>query len=91
MLGIILFCILFTLLCLLTRLPTRQTAASWWVKIVTETPRCTYYFGPFNSAREAKQTKPGYVEDLEQEGAKGIGVFISQYQPETLTICKEEW
>ena len=89
MLGLFLFCLSFTLLCLLIRFPTRQRATPCWVKIVTETPHCTYYFGPFNSAREAKQTEPGYVEDLEQEGAKGIDVFISHCQPEALTFCEE--
>ena len=68
----------------------RPTAQSWWVKIVTEIPHCTYYFGPFDSAREANHNQTGYIEDLEQEGAKGIAVLISQCQPQTLTICEEE-
>jgi hypothetical protein len=62
---------------------------AWWVKIVTETPYCTYFFGPFDSAGEAKQNQPGYIEDLQQEGAQGIGVFILQDRPETLTIYDE--
>jgi hypothetical protein len=90
MLGVFLFFVFFTFLCLLTRFPRRQTPTDWWVEIVTKTPHCTYYFGPFDSAREADLTQPGYVEDLEQEGAKGISVRISQCQPEILTICEEE-
>lgn len=61
----------------------------WWVKIVTETPRCTYFFGPFDSAGEAKQYQSGYVEDLEEEGASGIAVLVLQDRPETLTIYEE--
>ena len=68
----------------------RQKEAAWWVKIDTETPHCTYYFGPFDSVTEAQQTQTGYIEDLEQEGAKGIAVNISQSQPKTLTICEGE-
>lgn len=63
---------------------------AWWVKIVTETPDCTYYFGPFDSSSEAKQNQSGYLEDLEQEGAQGIEVAILQDQPETLTIYDEQ-
>lgn len=63
---------------------------AWWVKIVTETPHCTYFFGPFESSSEAKQNQSGYVEDLEQEGAQGIRVLILQDQPETLTIYDEQ-
>ena len=90
MLGVFLFCLFFAVLCLLIRFHRRQTATAWWVKIVTETPHCTYYFGPFDSATEAKLNQSGYIEDLEQEGAKGIAVLVSQCQPETLTICDEE-
>ncbi len=90
MFGFVLFCVFFTFLCLLLRLPKRPSQAAWWVKIDTETPHCTYYFGPFDSAMEAEQSQSGYVEDLEEEGAKGITVQISQYQPIDLTIYEEE-
>lgn len=59
---------------------------AWWVEIVTENPRCTYYFGPFLSSKEAAAAKPGYIEDLEQEGAKGFAVAIKRCKPSTLTI-----
>lgn len=62
----------------------------WWVKIVTETPRCTYFFGPFDSAGEAQQHQNGYIEDLEQERAQGIEVLVLQDRPETLTIYDEQ-
>ena len=90
MFGFVLFCVFVTLLCLVLRLPKRPSEADWWVKIDTERPQCTYYFGPFDSAMEAEQSQSGYVEDLEDEGAKGIAVQISQYQPIALTIYEEE-
>ena len=62
---------------------------AWWAEITTNSPRCTYYFGPFQSYDEAKQAYPGYIEDLNSEGAQGIVVVIKRCQPEFLTICEE--
>lgn len=62
---------------------------AWWVEIVTESPRCTYYFGPFASSTEAESAKSGYIEDLEQEGAQGIKLAIKRCKPEKLTIFDE--
>lgn len=62
----------------------------WWAEITTTQPCCTYYFGPFETEIEAKEAYPGYVEDLDGEGATGIVVVIKRCQPEVLTICEEE-
>lgn len=62
---------------------------AWWVEIITETPRCTYYFGPFASADEAQAAQSGYLEDLEQEGAQGIRVTIKRCKPTELTIADD--
>jgi hypothetical protein len=62
---------------------------AWWVEIVTENPSCTYYFGPFLNSEEAEAEKSGYIEDLEQEGAKGITVTIKRCKPVELTIFDE--
>lgn len=61
-----------------------------WVEIVTDNPRCTYYFGPFLSEKEAFDAKSGYVEDLENEGAQGIVVKIKRCKPSNLTIFDEQ-
>lgn len=50
---------------------------AWWVKIVTEQPKCTYYFGPFSCTKPAELAQLGYIEDLEQEGAQGIAIAIN--------------
>ncbi|WAL59550.1 DUF1816 domain-containing protein [Thermocoleostomius sinensis] len=63
---------------------------AWWVEVVTESPKCTYYFGPFATAKDAKAAQFGYVEDLELEGAKGIKVEIKRCKPTRLTIVEEE-
>ena len=62
---------------------------AWWIEIVTQHPRCTYYFGPFLSANEATAAKAGYLEDLQHEGAQGISLNIKQCKPENLTIADD--
>lgn len=62
---------------------------AWWVEIVTEAPRCTYYFGPFASASDAEAAKPGYIEDLEQEKAQGIKCAVKRCKPDNLTVFDE--
>lgn len=57
----------------------------WWVEISTAQPKCIYYFGPFDSADEAQSYKPGYIEDIQAEGAIGIFVEIKQCYPQLLT------
>ncbi|MBV9387858.1 MAG: DUF1816 domain-containing protein [Chroococcidiopsidaceae cyanobacterium CP_BM_ER_R8_30] len=63
----------------------------WWVEIVTQKPKCTYFFGPFVCAKEAELAIPGYVEDLEQESVQGIAIESKQCQPTELTICEDEF
>ena len=62
---------------------------AWWVEVVTQNPRCTYYFGPFLSTKEATTALKGYVEDLEQEGALGISVQVKRCKPQSLTIAED--
>jgi len=62
---------------------------AWWVEIKTESPRCTYYFGPFQSSEEAEGEKSGYVEDLQAEGAQNISVIVKRCKPTSLTIFDE--
>lgn len=62
----------------------------WWVEISTRKPKCTYYFGPFNSEEEALTYQPGYVEDLTNEGSQDISVNIKKCDPPILTIFTED-
>ncbi|PZV14353.1 MAG: hypothetical protein DCF20_13235 [Pseudanabaena sp.] len=57
-----------------------------WIEIVTDSPHCTYYFGPFTSESEAEAAKLGYIEDLEAEGSKGLAISVKRCKPENLTI-----
>lgn len=63
---------------------------AWWIEILTTNPRCTYYFGPFLSAKEAEAQKEGYIEDLEGEGAQGIKFEILRCKPRELTVEDED-
>ena len=67
-----------------------QLELSWWVEINTSTPRCTYYFGPFDSQKEARIARGGYVEDLYQERARDIVAQVKWCQPKVLTIVDQE-
>lgn len=62
---------------------------AYWAEITTDTPRCTYYFGPFLSKQEAISAQNGYVEDLMGEEAQGIKVLIKRCKPKQLTIFDE--
>jgi hypothetical protein len=57
-----------------------------WIEIVTDSPNCTYYFGPFSTNSEAESAKIGYIEDLEAEGSKGLSVMVKRCKPENLTV-----
>ncbi|HEY9634985.1 MAG TPA: DUF1816 domain-containing protein [Coleofasciculaceae cyanobacterium] len=62
---------------------------AFWVEIVTDNPRCTYYFGPFLSEEEAYAAKSGYVEDLENEGANITSLEVKRCKPADLTIADD--
>ena len=67
----------------------QEFSTAWWVEINTASPRCIYYFGPFDTDVEAKTAYPGYIEDLDGEGAQGIVVIIKRCKPDALTIFDE--
>ena len=59
----------------------------WWIKITTAEPNCIYYFGPFESEKEALQYQPGFIEDLKQENAQQIATSIQRCStPSQLTV-----
>ena len=62
----------------------------WWVEVQTQAPECTYYFGPFDSKKEAEFMQMGYVEDLVQEGAQNVSHTFKKTQPDRLTSCQFE-
>lgn len=81
---------LLQLLNQLLRGKRQEQNSSWWAEISTTSPHCIYYFGPFSTSNEANLASPGYVEDLDSEGAREIVVVIQRCQPRVLTIFDEE-
>jgi len=59
----------------------------YWIKVTTQKPSCTYYFGSFLTRQTAKLAQPGFIEDLETENAEGIKAEIRYCQPQQLTFC----
>jgi Domain of unknown function (DUF1816) len=66
-----------------------QLGRAWWVEVTTSNPDCIYYFGPFISAAEAEQAKPGYIEDLMRESAQGVKSTVKRCKPNQLTVCQD--
>ena len=89
MLGFYLFLIYVVVLSVFAA-PNRHRTEKWWVEIVTDSPRCTYYFGPFDTDKEASSNTPGYIEDLESEGAQKVSIRIKRCQPLDLTIYEDQ-
>jgi len=69
---------------------SKPSQSAEWIEIKTESPNCIYYFGPFARSKEAQVELQGYIEDLEQEGAKVTAFQIKKCQPQELTIVAEE-
>lgn len=62
---------------------------AWWIEIVTDAPKCIYYFGPFLTKQEAEMAQSGYIEDLEAEGVQNMTTQIKRCHPVELTIFEE--
>lgn len=64
---------------------------AWWIEIITNQPKCIYYFGPFSSSDKAQSSSGTYIEDLEQKNVQVINVDIKRGQPQQLTILEDEF
>lgn len=67
-----------------------QLETAWWVEILTQKPKSTYYFGPFACIKEAELAFPGYLEDLKHEESQGFTVILKHCRPKELTIFEDE-
>ncbi len=62
----------------------------WWIELHTAQPNCLYYFGPFANVSEAENSKLGYIQDLNEEGAQNIAVKVNWCKPRQLTVVLDE-
>lgn len=63
-----------------------QLSKAWWVRVKTENPEYTYYFGPFENRAIANQKLPGFVQDLQDESAHVSSSSVEWCNPPQLTI-----
>ncbi len=63
-------------------LPIAAIPRTWCVEINTVFPNGRYYFGPFNSRKEAEASRAGYVDRLCRAAARGIVALIKLDQPD---------
>lgn len=54
---------------------------SWWLEILAASPSCGYFFGPFESEREALQEQLRHIKDIEQQGREVLLVSVVRRQP----------
>lgn len=64
----------------------KQLSKAWWVRVITENPEFTYYFGPFEGRAIAHQKLPGFVQDLQSESAHVSSSTVEWCNPPQLTI-----
>jgi Domain of unknown function (DUF1816) len=64
----------------------QQRNLGWWIEIFTAHPACIYYFGVFEHAHLAEAALPEFINDLLDEGAKGLVSRIDYHSPIDLTI-----
>ncbi|MEO6860833.1 MAG: DUF1816 domain-containing protein [Microcoleus sp.] len=70
--------------------PMGSRSRQWWVEVDTDLPKCTYYFGPYESKDEASNNTNGYIKYLEKKGTKNISINIKEgRQPSQLTARDE--
>ena len=60
---------------------------AWWAKVNTENPSVTYWYGPFLTKRSLNENLELFLNDLYEEGAKGINHSIVRCnREEPLTV-----
>ena len=80
----------FTAFWLLAQPASRNRRDEWWVEVDTDSPKRTYYFGPYGSRQEASDRSTGYIRDLENKGAKKITINLKQGSQPTQLKASEE-
>ncbi|MEG3847371.1 DUF1816 domain-containing protein [Microcoleus sp. herbarium19] len=90
MFGLYLFGMYVAAFWILTQPMGSSRGREWWVEVDTDSPKRTYYFGPYDSKDEASNSTNSYIQDLEKKGAKNISINFKQgRQPSQLTASDE--
>ena len=60
---------------------------AWWAKVQTQTPKVTYWFGPFLTKRSLKGNLQPFLKELSEEGSTNISHdLVRCKRTEPLTI-----
>lgn len=62
----------------------KEPKFGWWIEIVTNKPKYTYYFGGFDSYWEIKSLKYKYIQDFKKKEIEIVNIQVLQCQPEEL-------
>ncbi|MEG4073896.1 DUF1816 domain-containing protein [Microcoleus sp. Pol14C2] len=80
----------FTAFWVLAQPASSTRRGEWWVEVETDSPKRTYYFGPYDSRQEASNSSNRYIRDLENKGAKKISINIKEGSKPTQLTASEE-
>ncbi len=75
---------------ILTQPMVSARGREWWVEVETDSPKRTYYFGPYDNKDEASNNTSSYITDLEKKGAKNIRINIKQGREPSQLKASEE-
>ena len=90
MFGLYLFGIYVAAFWILTQPMGSGRGREWWVEVDTDSPKRTYYFGPYETKDEASNNTNGYIKDLEKKGAKKISINIKQGRKDSQLTASDE-
>jgi hypothetical protein len=90
MFEVAMLAMLSTAFWLLVQPATGDRTREWWVEVDTDSPKRTYYFGPYYNREEASNSTSGYIKDLENKGAKKLSINIKQGHKPTQLRASEE-
>ena len=63
---------------------------TWWIKVLTNNTCNMYYFGDFESYKEAEQIKNTYIQDLEEKKVKKVNILIELNEPKKISKIWEK-
>lgn len=90
MFGLYLFGMYVAAFWILTQPMGSSRGREWWVEVDTDSPKRTYYFGPYETKDEASNNTNGYIKDLEKKGAKKISINIKQGRKDSQLTASDE-
>ena len=51
---------------------SNKLGLAWWAKVETESPKTTYWYGPFLTKTSLEENLGSFIQDLNEEGFSKI-------------------